>query len=169
MILPRGRAVLFSVWCATVSVVVLPSIIPGITSFEFAVSAILVVFVFITGWRLVGRATDVLIRSEESHRLLLEGSPVAILEEDYSKVASRLAELRDAGLIDLEGYLCENPAELRHLASSIRIRRANERAGSLSPTSRRERPSRSVSINSSIRISAYSSPSMPSCSPRVRC
>lgn len=126
--LPRTAAFWFSVWCAMVGVGVLPWILRDVSWFEYGIASTLTVFVFVTGWQLASHATDLLIRSEKSHRSLLQGSPVAILEEDYSAVGARLAELRAAGVVDLEGYLQENVEELQGLVSRIRVTRANEKA-----------------------------------------
>ena len=126
--LPRVGAFRFSVWCAVVGVGVLPWILRDVSWFEYGIASTLVVFVFITGWRLASHATDLLLRAEESHRSLLQGSPVAILEQDYTAVAARLAEMRAAGVADLEEHLENNFEELQGLASRIRVTRANEKA-----------------------------------------
>lgn len=126
--LSRAAAFWFSVWCTIVGVSVLPWILQDRSWFEYGIASTLVVFVFITGWRLASHATELLMRAEKSHRSLLEGSPVAILEEDYTAVAARLADLRAAGVTDLERYLRDNVGELQELVSCIRVTRANERA-----------------------------------------
>lgn len=126
--LARAEAFRFSVWCTIVGVSVLPWILPDISWFDYGIASTLVVFVFITGWRLASHATELLMRSEKSHRSLLEGSPVAILEQDFTAVGARLAELRAAGVTDLERFLCDNVGELQGLVSRIRVTRANERA-----------------------------------------
>lgn len=126
--LSRAAAFRFSVWCTIVGVSVLPWILQDRSWFEYGIASTLVVFVFITGWRLASHATELLMRAEKSHRSLLEGSPVAILEEDYTAVAARLDDLRAAGVTDLERYLRDNVGELQELVSCIRVTRANERA-----------------------------------------
>lgn len=126
--LSRAAAFRFSVWCTIVGVIVLPWILPDSSWFDYGIASTLVVFVFITGWRMASHATELLMRSEKSHRSLLEGSPVAILEQDLTAVGARLADLRAAGVTDLEGYLRDNIGELHELASRIRVTRANEKA-----------------------------------------
>lgn len=126
--LPRIGAFWFSAWCAIVGVGVLPWILTDVSWFEYGVASTLIVFVFITGWRLASHATDLLLSAEESHRSLLQGSPVAILEQDYTAVGARLAELRAVGVVDLRGHLENNFEELQGLVSRIRVIRANEKA-----------------------------------------
>lgn len=66
--------------------------------------------------------------SEARYRSLYQYAPLAMWEEDWSEVKVRLNELGDSGVTDVAAHLNENPAELKKLARSIRIRGANQAA-----------------------------------------
>ena len=72
----------------------------------------------ITDSKRIGAA---LRESEARYRLLFEGSPVPIWEEDFSAVARRFAELRAAGISDFRAYLTANPYEVHRLATLVKI------------------------------------------------
>jgi two-component sensor histidine kinase/PAS domain-containing protein len=55
------------------------------------------------------------------YRGLFEESPVALWEEDFSKVKSRLDALRAKGVTDLGRYLMEQPAVVEELAKLVRV------------------------------------------------
>ncbi|MBE0618094.1 MAG: PAS domain S-box protein, partial [Proteobacteria bacterium] len=74
------------------------------------------------------RAEERLRRSEERYRTLFEESPAAIWEEDFSAVAARLTELRQAGIEDLRGHLGAHPEEVWNLAALVRIVDLNRRS-----------------------------------------
>ncbi|HAX81774.1 MAG TPA: hypothetical protein DCY40_04325 [Actinobacteria bacterium] len=56
----------------------------------------------------------------ERFRAVFELAPIAIWEEDFTAVATRLAELRASGVIDLRAHITRNAAEARHLLSLVR-------------------------------------------------
>ncbi len=58
---------------------------------------------------------------ESHYRNLFNESPIAIWEEDFSKVGAWLSWLRSSGVTHLQRYLDERPAELQRLVSMIRI------------------------------------------------
>jgi two-component system sensor histidine kinase KdpD len=103
-------------------------LIPNPTGEDLALMALVLGAVGVAGWRLVTIVGDVMVRDEESHRVLFRSSPVAILEEDFSEVGARLEVLRTNGVSDLSTYLLDHEDETRSLISSIRIRRANPAA-----------------------------------------
>jgi PAS domain S-box-containing protein len=52
---------------------------------------------------------------------LFEHAPIAIWEQDFSRVKSRFDEFRSAGVSDLETHLAEHPDEVLALARIVRI------------------------------------------------
>lgn len=73
----------------------------------------------------------VIQESEQRYRSLFNDSPVAIFEEDYSMVKSRIDQLTKAGVNDFRNYLCENPDELTQLIRLIKITDINNEAEKL--------------------------------------
>ncbi len=67
------------------------------------------------------------LREGEGHfRAIFEDSPVAIWEEDFSDVKSRLDELRRSGVADIRAHLEANPDEVANLAARVRVLAINE-------------------------------------------
>lgn len=66
-------------------------------------------------------AEQVSRRHAERFRRVFERAPIAIWEEDYSRVGQRLQALRDAGVTDIGAYLDDHPAEIRRLIGLIEI------------------------------------------------
>ncbi len=64
-------------------------------------------------------AEEVSRRHAERFRRVFERAPIAIWEEDFSRVGRRLQTLRTAGVTDLRGYLDDNPDEVRQLLGLI--------------------------------------------------
>ena len=126
--LPKPTARLFALWCGLVSAVTVPFVVPGMTTGEYIAVAMMLGAVGFAGWRFLTIAGDLLGREEESHRVLFQDSPVALLEEDFTAVAARLEKMRDEGVKDLESHLSQRPDLLRELISAIRVRRANHAA-----------------------------------------
>jgi PAS domain S-box-containing protein len=56
----------------------------------------------------------------ERFRAVFELAPIAIWEEDFTEVASRLAELRSSGVTDLRAHLAANPGETQQLLALVR-------------------------------------------------
>lgn len=52
-------------------------------------------------------------------KTLFERAPIALWEEDFTVVARRLEELRDAGVRDLRAHLASEPEEARNLISLV--------------------------------------------------
>jgi len=65
-------------------------------------------------------------RHAERFRNVFERAPIAIWEEDFSAVGSRLDELRERGVTDLRQHLDEHPDELSFLVSLIRFVDVNQ-------------------------------------------
>ena len=59
--------------------------------------------------------------SEKRFRNLFEDSPVALWEEDFSKVKQVIDGLMESDKIELRAYLDENPQELGKLLRKIKI------------------------------------------------
>ena len=56
----------------------------------------------------------------ERFRAVFDLAPIAIWEEDFTEVGTRLEELREHGVVDLRHHLSRNPAEARELLARIR-------------------------------------------------
>lgn len=67
------------------------------------------------------RTEAALRESEARYRLLFEGSPVPIWEEDFSAVVQRFAELRAMGISDVGAHLTAHPDEVRRMAMLVRV------------------------------------------------
>lgn len=126
--MPRRTARWFSVWCGLIGVASLPWILPGLDLGEFLTGTIMFVAIAVAGWRFINLAGQLLAKEEDAHRSLFDGSPVALLEEDFTAVGDRVAELRRRGVTDLRDYLADRPEEVRDLISMIGLRRANPTA-----------------------------------------
>jgi PAS domain S-box-containing protein len=72
------------------------------------------------------RTEEALRESEIQFRANFESSPVALWEEDFSEVKTRLDQLRYAGIVDLGSYLDANPNEVTDLASKVRVLEINQ-------------------------------------------
>lgn len=126
--MPARKARLYSIWCGAIGVASLPFILPELDPAEFLVGAIMFVAIAVAGWKFISLAGQLMAREEENHRSLFEGSPVALLEEDFTGVGDRLTALRKRGVTDLRSYLGEHPEEFRDMISLIELRRANRTA-----------------------------------------
>ena len=69
-----------------------------------------------------------LSQSESRFRTIFENSPVAILEEDFSRVKSRIEELRRDGVTDFRSYFGHHPDELKNMAALATIREVNQQS-----------------------------------------
>ncbi len=69
--------------------------------------------------------------SEERYRGVFEGSPIALLEEDYSDVKRRLDALRAQGVADWPAYFEAHPAEVNECAALVKILASNASARQL--------------------------------------
>jgi two-component sensor histidine kinase/PAS domain-containing protein len=65
------------------------------------------------------------------YRTLFENSPVALWEEDFSKVKSRIDAMRADGVPDFGRHLAENPSVVEELAGLVRVIDVNRAALSL--------------------------------------
>ena len=92
------------------------------------VTSLLGLLVLSWGWnRSVRRKVErALARSETRFGTIFQNSPIAIWEEDFSAVHERFEELRSKGVRDLKQYLEQNPGEVAHLASRIRVLDVNQ-------------------------------------------
>jgi len=66
--------------------------------------------------------------SESQHRYkkLFEDSPVALWEEDFSELITKLKQLKEDGVTDLNKFLDENPKILAEMADSVKILNLNK-------------------------------------------
>ncbi len=62
------------------------------------------------------------------YRAILNQVPIAIFEDDFSKLVSELDRLRGGGVVDIRQYLMENRSEVARLMSLIEVLEANESA-----------------------------------------
>jgi two-component system sporulation sensor kinase C len=63
--------------------------------------------------------------SEKIYRSRFENSPIALWEEDFSEVKSRIDSLRSSGVTDLKAYLGSRPQEVLEFAGMVRLTDAN--------------------------------------------
>ena len=78
--------------------------------------------------RRVQESTQKLRESQERYREMFQHAPVAIVEEDYSRIASWILERRADGVTDLARYLDERPEEVSRLFAEISPVRVNQTA-----------------------------------------
>ncbi len=71
------------------------------------------------------QAADAIRRSEHHYQTLFHGLPIAVYEEDFSRVGAWLRWLRERGVKDLRAYLAENREALRNAISLIQVRDVN--------------------------------------------
>jgi signal transduction histidine kinase len=64
--------------------------------------------------------------SEERYRLLFEGSPVSIWEEDFSQVKAHFDDLRASGVTDFREYFEGHPDEVAVCAELVRVLDVNQ-------------------------------------------
>src|SRR5882672_4193360 len=76
-------------------------------------------------------AEEALRESEQRYRNIFEKVGVAIVEEDFSKVTTRLDELKARGVRDFRRYLAEHPELARETFASVKVTDANEAAVAL--------------------------------------
>ena len=74
------------------------------------------------------KAEKTLQESESRYRSLFEHSPVALWEQDYSCIKSRIDELKKVGVDDIPAYLCSHPEFVRTAVSQVRILGVNSAA-----------------------------------------
>jgi len=71
------------------------------------------------------QAEESKLHSEQRYRTLFEDSPVAIWEEDFSKVKKYLDGLRQDGVTDLEAFFTSHPDALAECAGLVEITNVN--------------------------------------------
>ena len=84
------------------------------------------------------KAEEALFDSEKRFRVLFENSPIALWEEDYSKVKLAFDELKKSGVTDLREYLNKNPEELINFIKQIDIVNVNQAVLDITGTSSKE-------------------------------
>jgi C4-dicarboxylate-specific signal transduction histidine kinase len=77
------------------------------------------------------QAEQALRESEQRYRNIFEKVGVAIIEEDFSKVMTQLADLKARGVRDFRRYLAEHPELARETFALIEVRDLNEAAVAL--------------------------------------
>ncbi len=95
----------------------------------FGMAIQLAIFVVLSGalhvlWRVVSG-------SEKGYRNLFDRAPTSLWEEDYSRVAKRLEDLRSQGVTDLRAYLAEHPEIVAETFGMVVVTDVNEAAVSL--------------------------------------
>jgi len=95
----------------------------------FGMAIQLAIFVVLSGalhvlWRVVSG-------SEKGYRNLFDRAPTSLWEEDYSRVAKRLEELRLQGVTDLRAHLQENPDLVAEMFGLLVVTDVNEAAVAL--------------------------------------
>ncbi|MBE7433014.1 MAG: PAS domain S-box protein [Anaerolineales bacterium] len=83
------------------------------------------------------RVNESLRESEERFRLLFENSPVAIWDEDFSRVKARLEELKEQGAVDLDAYLDAHKEVVEECLRLVEVRDVNRAALGLYETDRK--------------------------------
>ena len=76
--------------------------------------------------------------SEKGYRNLFDRAPTSLWEEDYSRVAKRLDELRRRGITDLRAYVREHPELVEEAFGLIVVTDVNDAAVSLVEAENRE-------------------------------
>lgn len=71
------------------------------------------------------RTADALQESEAQFRSLFEGSPIAMLEDDFSKPKAQIDELMRGGVGDLRAYFSAHPEIVRELMLDVWVSSAN--------------------------------------------
>lgn len=75
---------------------------------------------------------DALFESEARFHGLFEHSPIALYEENFSKIKRRLDQLQRQGVTDIRDYLRNRPKEVSHLLGNLELLDANQAAVRLS-------------------------------------
>ncbi len=102
----------------------------------FGMAIQLAIFVVLSGalhvlWRVVSG-------SEKGYRNLFDRAPTSLWEEDYSRAAKRLEDLRREGVTDIRGYLAEHAELVAELFGLVVVTDVNEAAVSLIEASDRD-------------------------------
>lgn len=84
-----------------------------------------VLLIVLDRWSLARRNQQ---SSEARYRGLFQYAPVALMEQDFSAVKQRLAQLRAQGVTDFEAFFTERPGEVAECLKLIRVMDANEAA-----------------------------------------
>ena len=121
---PRGRASYHAVvGCLWALQMVVTPVRDLVVVYQIAVYGIVAI-----GTRYLVVVTS---RAWDRYRVVFERAPIALWEEDFSGVASHLAELRRAGITDLRTYLDTEPAQLDTLIHAIAVTEVNQAAADL--------------------------------------
>lgn len=76
--------------------------------------------------------------SEKGYRNIFDRAPVSLWEEDYSRVAQRLEELRRRGVTDLQTHLDEHPEFVEEAFGLVRVTDVNDASVALVEAEERE-------------------------------
>lgn len=74
------------------------------------------------------RIERILLNNEARYRSFFEESPVAIIEEDFSEVKTKLDQLQKKGVKDIRRYCKQHPNIIRELSGLVKITDANKAA-----------------------------------------
>lgn len=84
------------------------------------------------------RIESILLNSEARYRSFFEESPVAIIEEDFSGVKTRLDQLKKKGVKDIRRYCRQHPDIISEFSTLVRITDANKAAVKIYGTASKE-------------------------------
>ena len=90
------------------------------------IGAILAMFITYQRARMTEYRRAALAESEARYRGLFEDSPIAIWEEDFSRVKAYLDDLRTSGVKDFPAYFREYPEVVRHCAGLVEVLDVNQ-------------------------------------------
>lgn len=77
--------------------------------------------------------------SEARYRGIFEDSPIALREEDFSKVKEIVGQLQHAGVKDIDEYFDKNPEVLSRCVQAVRVLNVNQNTVELYQADRKER------------------------------
>jgi signal transduction histidine kinase len=95
---------------------------------EASISGLLALVVTAFGVQLMQWAKQEVGHTEARYRNLFDNSPIATFEEDFTRLAAWLEDLRAAGVTDVRTHLNENPELIRRAAALIEVTDANDAA-----------------------------------------
>lgn len=107
------------------------------------------------GITMLNEAQVILQKSEERYRSLFESSPVAILEEDFSKVKKLFDNLKNEGVTDIEKHFALHPELVQLCYRLIKIVDVNNTA--LDLYGYKEKESLNLSLDSKINFDSIDS------------
>lgn len=71
-------------------------------------------------------ANEALKQSQKRYESMFHYVPIMLWEEDFSEIKNYLDQLKEQGIMDLDAYFRENPAEVEHCASLVKVLAVNQ-------------------------------------------